>query len=212
MACISCNSMTLGMSAPGTRAGSRTRLSHTTKARRKAVWAGAAPPDPDYRRSAEDVVQALGGEDALGPVQQGLGVGRLDTAAGVVRDISEFEAQQTQQDQGLALSHTALLAFLTALLGGTAGGRWSWTESRAGRGWRPRPACFFGGRDVAQLGGRVASPSPDSGIPAGMTGIAPLSSPFGLGMVRLWSGGSRQGPGVQDHMAISAIPPPGCRR
>ena len=98
---------------------------------------GRAPTEPaGCRGSADDVLDALGGEDALGPGEQGVGVGLLDAARIVVRDLAELEAQQAQQDQGLALlaallrrccALCALLADLPrGLPGGRAGNRCSW--------------------------------------------------------------------------------------
>jgi hypothetical protein len=66
--------------------------------------------------SVDDVFDALGGEDTLGPGEESLGVGRLDAEADFLRDLTEFEAQLAEQYKGLAFLHASLRASLFAFL------------------------------------------------------------------------------------------------
>ena len=55
------------------------------------------------RHSVQNFVERLRGEDALGPLQQGVSVGGFDLEACCIRQFSEASCQLPDQDLGLAL-------------------------------------------------------------------------------------------------------------
>jgi len=78
---------------------------------RLTPWVGPA----SLRASAQDFVQALGGQDALGPAQQGVGVGGVDLRTHGLARRAEFQLNLAKEDQGFALLPTLFVALFMAL-------------------------------------------------------------------------------------------------